>query len=272
MRPLIFLVVGIFIPCFAGNAAAHIRLDYPPGRHMGLNDVKDSPCGILGSARGTNVTELEGGQELTVEWTETINHPSHFRLALLLDGQAFPDPSSQTDLCDPAQDSWCIADGILDDNSTNGGTFEYTFTVPNVDCDNCTLQLIQYMYQPNDPLYFSCADLVIVAQEDGTPDGSGGTSSTGGASASGGATSSGGAGSVIGTTGGMTGANPSGGTEGMDDGGDLGEDENQASSKAGGCVFAWPMAPGSASLGGWGFGWLALSALGAARLMRRRRQ
>src|SRR5690606_40817778 len=68
---------------------------------------------------------------------------SHFRLALLLDGQAFPDPASQTDLCDPALDSWCIADGIEDDNNTNGGTFEYTFTVPNVDCDNCTLQLIQ---------------------------------------------------------------------------------------------------------------------------------
>jgi hypothetical protein len=267
MRHFMTFALSLVIPCFAGSALAHIRLDYPPARHTGLNDVKDSPCGIIGSTRGANVTELEGGQELTVQWTETIHHPSHFRLALLLDGQGFPDPTSQSDLCDPAQDSWCIADGIEDNNTTNGGTFEYTFTVPNVDCENCTLQLIQYMYQPSDPLYFSCADLVIVAQDDGLPDGSGGTSSTGGANASGGASSSSGG---TNGSGGTTAAGPSGGMSGLVDDDDLDDGdagEREASANARGCAVVGP--PGLGLGGGWGAALIAFWVL--ARATRRRR-
>jgi MYXO-CTERM domain-containing protein len=53
-------------------------------------------------------------------------------------------------------------------------------TLPNIDCQNCTLQVIQFMYNDNEPHYFQCADITITATGEPTTDGAGGTTTSGG--------------------------------------------------------------------------------------------
>jgi uncharacterized protein (TIGR03382 family) len=49
---------------------------------------------------------------------------------------------------------------------TGGGAYTFEITLPNVECTNCTLQLIQMMteggvYDPNGDLYYQCADITL---------------------------------------------------------------------------------------------------------------
>ncbi len=57
---------------------------------------------------------------------------------------------------------------LLDDiDDASGGNYSATVTLPNVECDNCTLQVIQVMYDkppytiPGNEMYYQCADLVL---------------------------------------------------------------------------------------------------------------
>jgi len=130
-RALVCLLVLSSWLCAAPPAArAHVRLVDPPPRYP--NTLKDPPCGLTGGQRSTTVTELLPGATITVVWDEYINHPAP---SVLLDN---------------------IADGL---SSTE-------VTLPNVQCDNCTLQLIQVMYDKppwgdGNDIYYQCADLVL---------------------------------------------------------------------------------------------------------------
>jgi hypothetical protein len=59
-----------------------------------------------------------------------------------------------------------LLDGIEDDPPTYP-LYSVSITLPDVECDNCTLQLIQVMYDKvsngfgNDDIYYQCADLVL---------------------------------------------------------------------------------------------------------------
>src|SRR5688500_5017525 len=173
-----FLAVAMI----SAAAEAHIRLDVPKGRYV--NDPQQStkqkqgPCGVTNDARTTKsdlITTFEPGERITVEWTETINHPGHFRIAFSEKGQVFPAPT-----LDPMPVSaQILADDITDDKS--GGAFSHDVTLPNVSCDTCTLQLIQVMSDTGN-YYFQCADLVLKAGGSG---GAGGTSGSGGTSTAG---------------------------------------------------------------------------------------
>lgn len=215
---------------FTWSAAAHIRLDSPAPRSMG-SEV--GPCGDAGTVRGDTPTVFEGGQEITVTWTEVIDHPSHYRIALLLDGEAFPEPTSQSDLCDPDVDSWCIADGLADESGSMT-SYSHTFTLPNVDCDNCTLQVVQNTFVR----YFQCADITIVAQADDPDAGAGGT----GGSAAGGSTGGGPDGSGVGGGGGIgPGTDPDPATGGSGEPSDLedgsGAPDGGTSGESAGCAL-----------------------------------
>lgn len=225
---------------FAAGAAAHIRLDYPPPRSMG-SEV--GPCGDAGTTRSATPTVLRGGDEITVTWSEVIDHPSHYRIALLLDGEAFPEPANTSDRCDPSVDEWCIADG-LPDESGSMQSYSHTFTLPNVDCDSCTLQVIQNTFVR----YFQCADITIVAQGDDTedPGDPGEVDGSGGAAPGAGGGSAGGSG---GGTGGLT-EPATGGAEGHADHheehGDPGEGAPSAASGEGsGCSLVHGAPPGA---------------------------
>jgi len=117
-----------------------------------------------------NVTTFEAGTTITLQWLETVPHPGHYRIAVDLDGQ--------DDLMDPPQimDFYSNDTVLLDNIADNTGTgmYEATVTLPEMTCDNCTLQLIQVMYdkappmRPNlvygdDDIYYQCADIRLVA-------------------------------------------------------------------------------------------------------------
>jgi hypothetical protein len=120
-------------------ADAHISLLSPAKRY---DTQKNGPCGAGGSdARTTNVTTYEPGATITVEWEETINHPSHYRISFDDDGaDDFVDPSTQYEFFSNAT---VLEDNIPDDPS---GQFSVQVTLPDVECDNCTLQIVQVMY------------------------------------------------------------------------------------------------------------------------------
>ena len=61
--------------------------------------------------RGTNVTTFQPGETITVTWTETVDHPGHYRIAFDDDGtDGLLDPRQPTD-----NYSFTLVDRIADD-------------------------------------------------------------------------------------------------------------------------------------------------------------
>lgn len=245
---------GVTLP--AGQAQAHIDLDQAGthlSRHGGaLFDIKTAPCGVAGTTRGTNIYTYKPGATITISIAEYIPHPGYFRIAFDDDGHNdFVDPASVTGesgdcagdpKCGPGMEDYCNNDTVLLDNldrhSSTEGPYTWTVTLPNVECTNCTLQIIQVMEDldlhtrlpyPGDDLYYQCIDLVLAndAEDTGvspavndaidcTADapvgGEGGAGGAGGAGGEGGAGGTGGAGGAggVGGTGGAGGAGASG--------------------------------------------------------------
>jgi hypothetical protein len=100
-------------------------------------------------------------------------------------------------------------------------TWTYEVTLPNVECDNCTLQIIQVMednafhgdYDPTpgvgiEDIYHQCIDLVLKAGTPPGPDmagtGAGGGGGNGGGSGGGGGSNTGGNGGTGGAGGGKS--------------------------------------------------------------------
>lgn len=143
-------------------ATAHIHLTYPLSRTDDpLGEQKAQHCGTSNSDRNPDrVTTFAPGQTITVTWDETIDHNGHFRIAFNPDGDTFgipPEMEVSTEGTDPLVLKDLIADG----------TSSAEITLPNIECDNCTLQFIQVMYdkppyttdEDSDDIYFNCADL-----------------------------------------------------------------------------------------------------------------
>ncbi len=156
------------------TAAAHISLTSPVVRTA---DQKIGPCGAAGSVRGTNVTVLEPGAMLEVRWTEPINHPSHYRISFDIDGQDFTVPN---DFMDFTQTENVVAENIPDGT----GPFSQMIQLPNMECENCTLQLIQMMYDKapygdGNDIYFQCADIALRVGGGPPPGPDGGTGNPG---------------------------------------------------------------------------------------------
>lgn len=178
------------------TAQAHISLTSPAQRTP--DQQKDGPCGAPGSTRGSNVTVYRPGETIKVEWTETIDHPGHYRIAFDADGQRFLMPLGNVD----ANQQYVLLDNIPDTNPPQG-KYSAMVTLPNVQTENGTLQLIQVMStapvwtEPD--LYFRCADIALRTGGAPTPD-----ANTGGTDASNNATPDA-------NTGGVTGGNVTGG-------------------------------------------------------------
>jgi len=154
------LVCAAFWPL---EASAHLDLTLPVSRY-GPSVLKTGPCGVAGGERTNNVSYYEPGQTIEVRWDEYIDHPGHYRIAFDLDGDDdFVDPATMMELY---SNDAVLLDGIADKGP---GEREHTATVtlPDVACDNCTLQVIQVMYDkppytiPGNDIYYQCADLVL---------------------------------------------------------------------------------------------------------------
>jgi MYXO-CTERM domain-containing protein len=206
-------------------ASAHVRLVYPtpryptPGNEMSSEQIKESPCGVANDTRTDDmdrVTELTAGSTITVEFTETVQHPGFFRISFDDNGQdAFvPPPLARTAIQMGTPTLPVLKDNIAD---TNSGDYTAEIVVPNTPCENCTLQLIQVMTNAQtwalDDIYFTCADIRIVGGNAGAGGMGSGGMSAGGMSSGGmstGGMSSGGAGAGGAGAGGMS----AGGTAG----------------------------------------------------------
>jgi MYXO-CTERM domain-containing protein len=188
-------------------AVAHVQLTSPLQREV---DQKVGPCGVAGSVRSASVCEYRPGATITVAWDETIEHPGHFRISFDEDGDDdFVDPEGYDDL-DSAES--VLVDGIAD-RDVFGSDPGYTqeVTLPDVECDSCTLQLIQVMtdkppYGDGNDIYYQCADLILSASAPEDPadgcaatgeDGPDGTPTDGDSTAESGCATSAGAGGPL---------------------------------------------------------------------------
>jgi hypothetical protein len=167
------LLAALLFP--AGPAAAHLGLDAPVSRY-GPDTLKTGPCGVAGGERSENVTYFEPGETIEVRWNEYVDHPGHYRIAFDPDGDDdFVDPPTMEDLY---SNDAVLLDGIPD-HGREDPYYSATVTLPDITCDNCTLQVIQVMYDkppyetPGNDIYYQCADLVLRAG--GGPDAGTGT-------------------------------------------------------------------------------------------------
>lgn len=136
---------------------AHARLKSnsatpPRNNNAGL---KSGPCG--GIARTNSPTTLNAGDTITLEWEETVQHPGYYLFS-------FSEANDQ---------NFVLLLNVPDTQDTSNDLphqYSATITVPNVNCEACTLQMIQVMTEnPASPRnYYSCADIRIVGAS-GTP-------------------------------------------------------------------------------------------------------
>lgn len=216
MRRLLYLA-SILVPA---SAAAHIHLTAPMARtDSTTGDQKDQHCGVAGQTRTTRVTTFMPGETITVSWMEPIDHPGWFRIALQPNGDIFPIPPAsngpaivmgamqasnmptedKTGMTDAVTNALILKDRVAD------GTLTTTVTLPNMECNNCTLQFIQVMIDKppysidaaSDDIYFNCADIALSntpmpmvdagTDQDAAVGGGNNPSTSGGCSTSGGA-------------------------------------------------------------------------------------
>jgi MYXO-CTERM domain-containing protein len=181
----------------ARPAAAHISLEQGGTflSRSGDSNLKQEPCGLTGSTRGTNIYTFAPGATLTIKLVETIPHPSYFRWAFQQSGDdEFKEPASIKPIdpnrpCPIDSGDHCGASDYYNTPNVQPGwddlfphlamgvqTYTFQLTMPNVECDNCTLQVIQVMedndlhgdYDPTpgvgiEDIYHQCVDIVLKA-------------------------------------------------------------------------------------------------------------
>lgn len=168
-------------------AYAHIDLVSPTPRYpeevAGAN--KACPCGVGESNRLCNVdgdrsdpdraasnrvTTFTANETIIFRFEEYVGHSGRFRVAIDFDGADLEDFNQNVlvDIPDPPGGMGNIGQGAF---------WEIEVPLPNVNCESCTLQLIQMMDgNTDDPVldpvnrstYYTCADIRIEGA-DGTP-------------------------------------------------------------------------------------------------------
>ena len=168
-------------------ASAHFRLIEPQSWIVENNlgdPQKAGPCGgtLTDTGTPTNaVTKLTGGSKLHIKLQETVFHPGHYRVALAVHSRAElpPDPEATTrdsargpqSVSAPIQNPPkmpVLADGLFVHTTRQTDPFETDVQLPNINCDHCTLQVVEFMAEhglnnPGGFYYHHCADLQITA-------------------------------------------------------------------------------------------------------------
>jgi hypothetical protein len=186
-------------------AAAHISLEQGGTHKSRYGDAhamqKEGPCGRNDGQRGEHVYTYESGQTIQVSLKEYIPHPGYFRFAFDADGDDdFKAPASIKPLdakracpLNPADQCGALdlynSPAVLPNMdylephlaAATKGTYTFDVKLPDVECTNCTLQVIQVMEDdafhgpfnpepghPDDPnyiadIYYQCIDIVLKA-------------------------------------------------------------------------------------------------------------
>ncbi len=143
-------------------AFAHIEMDKPNPVTL---DLKIGPCGAGSHEHGDDVAIHEPGETIKVKWHETVHHPGTYRVSFDDDGDdSFADPETP-------EDYYTNDTVLLDEIPDEPGRADYSVEVelPDIECESCTLQLIQLMtdkppYVPGtNDIYYQCADLALRA-------------------------------------------------------------------------------------------------------------
>ena len=196
----VLFALAITLPMLPVGTHAHFQL-LEPASWIQENQLGDpqklGPCGGDPSRENEQlltgaVTEVIGGSELHVKIQETIFHSGHYRVALAVHSrnELPPDPITFEKYTDRGVYSvWgaiqsppqipVIADGLFRHYPAEGerasfrpetpmAPWETDIRLPNINCENCTLQVIQFMAdhgynQPGGYSYHHCADLRITA-------------------------------------------------------------------------------------------------------------
>jgi hypothetical protein len=123
------------------------------------------------------VTDVQGGHPVAIRLTEFVFHPGHYRFALSVNSRAeLPaDPnvveenglSLSASIQTPARIP-VLADGVFAHDAPPPGDWQTSLTLPNLNCDKCTLQIIEFMAEHGANVgggffYHHCADLRIKA-------------------------------------------------------------------------------------------------------------
>jgi hypothetical protein len=188
------LLTSIAIAALCSVADAHFVL-VAPAASMVQNRLGDpqkiAPCGGVSAnaARGTPpnpgvpsgaVTEMKGGTTFHLLLQETVFHPGHYRVALARTAAELPrDPvvttrdsdrgpwSVSAEIQNPAV-APVLADGLFAHTERPAGLVEADIPIPNINCKNCVLQVIQFMAEhaknvDGDYSYHHCAAVNITA-------------------------------------------------------------------------------------------------------------
>jgi hypothetical protein len=142
---------------------AHFKL-LEPASWLMEDDKGDpqklAPCGGVlanpGMPTGA-VTAVTGGQKLKIVVDETVFHPGHYRIALARKRNLLPaDPTvtmhdtergarSQSAAIVANPQPPLIADGLWPHTEKPTAKWETEITVPNITCEGCQLQVIEFM-------------------------------------------------------------------------------------------------------------------------------
>ncbi len=171
----------------AVEAQAHFYLE-SPASWIVQDDMGDpqkiAPCGGTNADGGTRtgaVTEVAGGSMLKIGVLETVFHPGHYRVALARRINWLPDdpvavmkqtengPRSDHADFDLVAKPPILVDGLwASDVKREPATCDTEVRIPNIDCEGCYLQVIQFMenhpgVREGDFSYHHCAILNIKA-------------------------------------------------------------------------------------------------------------
>jgi len=165
------LVITLLCGLLPTEVRAHLDMTSPVSRY-GPDILKTGPCGKAEGERSANINYFEPAETIYVEWNEYTDHPSHYRISFDEDGDDdFVDPATMQEYY---SNGAVLLDEIEDEPPTDP-LYRVSVTLPDVECDNCTLQVIQVMYDKppyevgGNDIYYQCADLVL--RKGGAPPG-----------------------------------------------------------------------------------------------------
>lgn len=147
----------------AASGQAHFFLEAPASwieQDERGDPQKMAPCGgtvVDGGTRTGVVTDLEGGTMTRLAINETIYHPGHYRVSLARRINWLPadpvavmketenGPRSDYAEIDPEPRAPVLVDGLWQNQVRRTGPIETEIRVPNIDCEGCFLQVVQFM-------------------------------------------------------------------------------------------------------------------------------
>ena len=189
MTKSVCFAIGAVVLLAPSAAAPHFVL-MEPTNLLVQNELGDpqklAPCGGRSTDAGTPtnaITEKRGGDTLHIKIREAVFHPGHYRVALAVNSRSElpkdPEtttresprgPWSVTAKIDPNPKPPVLADGLFvhTERPAPGSFHETDIRLPNINCEKCTLQVIQWMGEhalnsDGDYSYHHCAEIKITA-------------------------------------------------------------------------------------------------------------